>query len=569
MSDRKHVQPVQPIEIATIGGVSVRVDPTFKELLRPLNANEREHLKEVLLADGRCVSDLIAAVIKDEPGLPILIDGHHRKELVAEIRAEGGALEEPRVFIKEFDTRFDAVHYVARLQGGRRNWEAQDRIRFILEKMDFVQRLKAEAAKRKRSGKQQVGTEKSRGRVAYQIAALADTSPTTVKQVAKVLESKNATIIGQLFHPDPKERIAVAEAAKLVGSANKAASLQARSERLKTFALPPLPKTSPLDTIICADVLAGLRLLPDKSVQLTITSPPYAIHGIDYDNHEYDGDYARYLTLLKKVWAEVYRVTEDNGKIVINIDASNERDADQQHAHGIVHNVYADISHQMKEIGWLFRGDYSWFKQSSVGTRPAWGSYARCSNPRIRRNHEYVLVFAKGNGSLKGDPNLCDLTQDEFEQFTISHWYIKPEPTLPPSHPDYHPVPFPQELVYRCAKLYSHVGSTLLDPFVGSGTTPFVAKALNRRFIGIDKSPLYCATAERRLKTLDGLTNEERLATIKRFKVADGKRADGYGTMEIDSIRARARKAAKRSRTPQSNANARATKTLARSPAVA
>jgi modification methylase len=548
MIEQQQVRLANNSQIRRVGGIRVRIDPTFRELLRPLTASERVQLKAALLADGRCVSDLIAAVFRDDSTVPVLIDGHHRLELIAEIRAEGGVLEEPRVFLKEFDSRYAAINYVASLQGGRRNWEPQDRIRFILEKTDFVRRLRAEAAARKRSGKKQVGTEKLRGRVAYQIAALADASPTTVKHVTRVLESGNKEVINQLFHADPKQRIAIAEAAKLVGSALKAAAVQARCERLLAQRLPSLPKGTILDKIICADVLDGLRHLCDESVQLTVTSPPYAVHGIGYDNFEYDGNYERYLAWIKSIAAELYRVTQRNGRVVLNVDASNERDAERQQKVGIVHNVYTDVSNQMREVGWLFRGDHCYFKQSSVGTRPAWGSYARCSNPRIRRNHEYLLVFQKGNGSLEGDPKLSDITQDEFEQFTLSHWYIKPEQALPPSHPDYHPVPFPQELVYRCARLYSYVGSTLLDPFVGSGTTAFVAKALNRRYIGIDKSPLYCASAERQLKTLEGLTNREKAAAIKRFKVAEGERIDGCGRMQVDSIRARARRAARLSR---------------------
>ena len=545
------MEPVRGIVV--IGGMKIRIDPAFRELLRPLNAGERSELKSTLLSDGRCVSDLIAAVIRDERGLPILIDGHHRAELVAEIRAGGGVFEEPSVFIKEFDTRFHAINYVASLQNGRRNWEAQDRIRFILEKTDWVEQLRKEAAARQRSGIK-VGTEQSQGRVDVQIAARANTSPTTVKQVRKVLESHNTEIIGQLFHADPKRRMAIAEAAMRVGSAKKATSLKARAERLKSTRLPPLPKRSTLNKIICADVLEGLKTIESGVVQLTVTSPPYAVHGVPYDGFIgegkdwYDGDYRRYLDWMRHVWSEVYRVTQSEGRIVINIDASNERDAARQNEVGIVHNVYADLSHIMREIGWVFRGEHCFYKQNTVGSRPCWGSYAMCSNPRIRRNHEYLLVFQKGIGSLLGDRALCDLTQDEFEQFTISHWYIKPEQGLPPSHTDFHPVPYPQELVYRCAKSYSYVGSTVLDPVVGSGTTAFVAKALNRRYIGIDQSPLYCASARRWLKTLDGMTTREKLAAIKRFKVVEGEREDGYGRMQVDSIRARARKVIKRSR---------------------
>ncbi|MGC4033114.1 MAG: site-specific DNA-methyltransferase [Tepidisphaeraceae bacterium] len=555
MSEQNQVRIPTDHPIATIGGLQVRIEPTFLDLLRPLNDAERRNLKAALKADGRCVSDLIAAVFRSEPTtVPVLIDGHHRTQLVAEIRAEGGLIEEPTVFIKEFDTRFDAINYVANLQGGRRNWEPQDRIRFILEKTDYVQRLKAEALRRKRSGKRQVEAQKSQGRVDVQIALQANVSPTTVKQVRKVLESKNSAIIEQLFTPDPKQRIAIAEAAKRVGSARKAASIRARTLRLQSVSLPPLPKRSLLDQIICADVIDGLRTIRADSIQLTVTSPPYAVHGVKYDDGAagerdwYDGNYASYLEWMRRVWAEVYRVTQPNGKIVLNIDAGNERDAAQQPTHGMVHNVYADISVIMREIGWVFRGEHCWFKQNSNGSRPNWGSYALCSNPRIRRNHEYLLVFQKGNGSLIGDRSLCDLTQAEFEQFTMSHWYVKAEQGLDPSHRDFHPCPFPHEIVYRSAKLYSYVGSTILDPFVGCGTTAYVAKALNRRFVGIDRSPLYCETAKRAPKTLDGRKTPERLASIKRFKVADDERADGYGKMEVDSLKARKRKAKLRQR---------------------
>lgn len=554
MSEPSLAQRVSADQLVQVGGLAVRIDPAFLDLLRPLDDAERRNLKAALKADGRCVSDLIAAVFHTEPlALPVLIDGHHRTQLVAEIRAEGGLIEEPTVFIKEFDTRFDAINYVASLQGGRRNWEPQDRIRFILEKTDYVQRLKAEALRRQQSGKRQVEAQKSQGRVDVQIALHANVSPTTVKQVRKVLESKNEAVIEQLFSPDPKQRIAIAEAAKRVGSASKAASIQARTARLEKVVLPPLPKRSPLNQIVCADVMEGLRTIKSDSIQLTVTSPPYAVHGVSYDGADggfdwYDGDYASYLVWMKRVWAEVYRVTQPNGKIVLNIDAGNERDAAQQPSHGMVHNVYADLSVIMREIGWVFRGEHCWFKQNSNGSRPNWGSYAMCSNPRIRRNHEYLLVFQKGNGSLIGDRDLCDLTQAEFEQFTISHWYVKAEQGLDPSHRDFHPCPFPQELVYRCVKLYSYVGSTILDPFVGSGSTAFVAKALNRRFVGIDQSPLYCETAKRSLKTLDGLTTPERIAAIKRFRIADGDRADGHGKMHVDSQRARQRRLSRRSR---------------------
>lgn len=114
----------------------------------------------------------------------------------------------------------------------------------------------------------------------------------------------------------------------------------------------------------------------------------------------------------------------------------------------------------------------------------AWSgnSYQSCSNPIIRRNHEYILIWSKGSYKLDGDKENCDLTDKEFQQWTMSMWFIQPETRKLGSHH----VPYPEELVKRLVKLYCYQGDIVLDPFMGTGTTAVVAKRFGRKYIGID-----------------------------------------------------------------------------------
>jgi site-specific DNA-methyltransferase (adenine-specific) len=115
---------------------------------------------------------------------------------------------------------------------------------------------------------------------------------------------------------------------------------------------------------------------------------------------------------------------------------------------------------------------------------------------------------------MEGDENMIDITEEEFKRFTMSHWYIPPANRLNPKDPDFHPAAFPEMLVYAIIRLYCFKGMTVLDPFNGSGTTCYVARALGRRYIGIDNGPNYVVTARKRIATLDGLRPVEMLKKL-------------------------------------------------------
>lgn len=310
-------------------------------------------------------------------------------------------------------------------------------------------------------------------------------------------------------------------------------------------------KESVINTIICDDVLKGLARIPDQSVTLVVTSPPYNV-GIAYAEilcndcgrqsrsddwnggkelsggvktvkgscpncykvpqkgtvevakHEDGESYADYLAWLQKVFVECYRVLRKGGRLIVNIDAMTNRQTDKGDSY--IRDIRTDITNQIRPVGFKTYGEHVWYKSSLDpthnggqfnGKKTAWGSYMKPSTPAVRRNHEYILVYSKEEFTLppaedSGEP---DITGPEFQQYIASVWSMQPETRKLGGHP----VPFPEELPLRCIKLYSYPNDVILDPFNGTGTTCVVAKKTGRRYIGIDMSPEYCQYAEDRI----------------------------------------------------------------------
>jgi len=240
-----------------------------------------------------------------------------------------------------------------------------------------------------------------------------------------------------------------------------------------------IPIDQLLNTIMFDDVLDGLRKIPDETVHLVCTSPPYNIN-IKYKNRKDNDPYAHYLAWLKDILIECKRVLVSGGRIAINIDSvRNLQDGEEY-----MRPIYADLVNIGREIGLKFRVEICWYKQNWSGRATAFGSWCSCSNPALRRTHEYVLVWSKDEFGLEGDSELSDMTPKEFQEWTFSTWFIQPET----KNRNGHPAPYPEELVTRILKLFSYRGNTILDPFMGTGTTGAVAKMTGRNYIGIDNS---------------------------------------------------------------------------------
>jgi site-specific DNA-methyltransferase (adenine-specific) len=223
--------------------------------------------------------------------------------------------------------------------------------------------------------------------------------------------------------------------------------------------------------------------LPDNSVHLMVTSPPYNV-GKEYDDDLTLGEYREFLS---RVWSEVCRVLVPGGRVCLNVANLGRKPYLPLHAY---------LAEDMLKTGFLMRGEIIWNKASSAGGSTAWGSWQSAKNPTLRDVHEYILVFSKGSYSRSPGEKKSTITKDEFLELTKSVWSFGSESAKKIGHP----APFPVELPARCIKLYTFDGDIVLDPFMGSGTTAVAAKALRRHYIGYEVGKEYVKLARMRLK---------------------------------------------------------------------
>lgn len=224
--------------------------------------------------------------------------------------------------------------------------------------------------------------------------------------------------------------------------------------------------------------------LPDNSVHLMITSPPYNVA------KEYDEDLSlkEYLDFLNRVWEETYRVLVPGGRVCINVANLGRKPYIPLHSY---------IIQGMQEIGYLMRGEIIWNKASSASPSTAWGSWLSAANPVLRDIHEYILIFCKETFSRKRGSKSNTITKEQFLEWTKSVWTFPAVSAKKIGHP----APFPEELPYRLIQLYSFKGDVILDPFVGSGTTCLAALKAGRNYVGYDNNPEYVKLAENRINS--------------------------------------------------------------------
>lgn len=237
--------------------------------------------------------------------------------------------------------------------------------------------------------------------------------------------------------------------------------------------------------IYCADA-RDMSQVPDNSVGLTFTSPPYNV-GKDYDD---DLAMHEYLNLLREIGREVQRVLVSGGRYVINLAGVGRKPYVPLQAHTQL---------LMSDIGFLPMGEIIWYKAVTARGNCAWGSWRSAKTPVLRDIHEYLLVFGKDSFG-RPDKGNSTIDAEEFMKATTSVWAIQPAHAKQIGHP----APFPVALAERVIRLYSYESDTILDPFCGSGTTCVAAKRLGRNYVGYDISSAYCELAHNRLKATSG-----------------------------------------------------------------
>jgi modification methylase len=249
----------------------------------------------------------------------------------------------------------------------------------------------------------------------------------------------------------------------------------------------PYVETSlPADTIdqIFHRSSETMNELPDCSVHLMVTSPPYNVR------KEYDVDQSLedYLAFLRRVWKETLRVLVPGGRMCINVANLGRKPYLPLHAY---------ITEQAAELGFLMRGEIIWNKAASASPSTAWGSWLSAGNPTLRDVHEYILVFCKDTFKRQNPANRAStIGRDEFLECNKSVWTMPAEPARKIGHP----APFPVELPRRLIQLYTFADEIILDPFMGSGQTAIAAAKSGRHFVGYEIDEKYIELANRRIQ---------------------------------------------------------------------
>lgn len=258
------------------------------------------------------------------------------------------------------------------------------------------------------------------------------------------------------------------------------------------------------DAIIYNHDSSDMSMIPDESVNLIITSPPYwTLKDYDIDGQIGKGSssYDYYINELNKVWKECVRVLAPDGKICINIMPFLLTGKAARFERRETRLVLGDLEKFMDSTGCMFQfGLYIWDKRK-IARFSSFGSYPYPPNIFSTYPYEWITVFSKEGKRKPVSKEIKDkskLTTEEWQKWAInSIWEMQPAKAKAEGHP----APFPKELPSRLIKLYSFWGDTVLDPFAGTGTTLLAAQELGRKSIGFELNPEYIKLINKKLNS--------------------------------------------------------------------
>ncbi|MEM3525795.1 MAG: site-specific DNA-methyltransferase [Candidatus Jordarchaeaceae archaeon] len=239
--------------------------------------------------------------------------------------------------------------------------------------------------------------------------------------------------------------------------------------------------------IYCDDFLKTEAIKPN-SIDLIVTSPPYNVD-IDYEGCKDDIPYEKYLEFTERWLTKAYHLLKSDGRLCLNIPLDKSRG---RYEEGF-QSVYVDVTSIAKKVGLKYFSTIIWNEQN-ISRRTAWGSWLSASAPYVIAPVEVIVVLYKERWE-KAHKGKSDVTRDEFIEWTNGVWNFPGENRKQIGHPS----PFPIELPKRCIKLFSFIDDTVLDPFLGSGSTLIACLETGRTGIGVEISQKYCELALKRL----------------------------------------------------------------------
>jgi site-specific DNA-methyltransferase (adenine-specific) len=242
-----------------------------------------------------------------------------------------------------------------------------------------------------------------------------------------------------------------------------------------------------------------MQKLPDNSIHLAVTSPPYwQLKDYGAENQiGFNDTYESYINNLNLVWKECYRTLHNGCRLCVNIG--------DQFARAVYYGRYKvipireEIIKFCEIIGFDYMGAIIWQKvttSNTTGGGVQMGSYPYPRNGILKLDYEFILIFKKLGDApkpTKGNKELSKITAEEWNTFFAGHW------NFAGARQDNHIAMFPEELPKRLIKMFSFVGDTVLDPFTGSGTTNLASKNLGRNSVGYEINSDFIPTIKEKL----------------------------------------------------------------------
>ena len=242
------------------------------------------------------------------------------------------------------------------------------------------------------------------------------------------------------------------------------------------------------------DCLEVMRSMPDKSVDAVITSPPY-FNAKDYSHWN---TYQEYLDFLDSLFNSLPRICENPSILAINLSCVIEP-REKRSKESIRFPIPFDAVNLATKNGWKFQDDIVWKKPDGASSRArTFGNHRRPIAYKPFTVTEYILIFKWGDKLL--DYAIRKHSKEQIQQSLVPDGYERTNVwEINPETKSEHPAPYPLTLAKKLTEYYSFVGDTILDPFMGSGTTGVACVQTGRNFIGIEIDPTYFAIAEKRI----------------------------------------------------------------------